>query len=118
MSTAAPAGFAPARRILGHPLRAFCDESSEGPCTLVPARPYDRETGYVNAVGPLEIDSAVKSFSTFSSLGEAIFEEIGAGPRLLDLAAPPPVGSVSARSAPRPEAARATAAAVAEGLAH
>jgi hypothetical protein len=75
MTTTRPGGFRPARRILDRVLIGYCDDVENQRCEAVPARRYDEERGYVNAVGYLSIDSPVKRFETFSSLGEARFSE-------------------------------------------
>ena len=44
-------------------------------------RQLDRQTGYVNAPGFLNIDSRFLEFSTFSALGEAQFSELDDSPQ-------------------------------------
>ena len=47
---------------------------------MYPRRPAASSvTGYVNAVGELEVDSLVSRLRTFSPLGEAVFSELGDG---------------------------------------
>lgn len=81
MTTLEAAGFAPARRVLGERVHELCRTQGEG-CTLVPARAYDPESGYVNAVGTLFVDVGPVTTETFSPLGEALFFE--AAPDELD----------------------------------
>jgi len=92
MNTRSDAGFKKPAHLLGHRVHRFCAASDTGPCTLVPARSYDPNTGYVNAVGTIWANSGPFRFRSFSPLGEAIFSEIddpldGPWPDLL-LAAP------------------------------
>jgi len=75
MSTRQRAGFQRAREVLGQLLFGYCSEGADRDCTLVRPRGYDHATGYVNAVGRLEVQSRVASLRTFSPLGEAIFTE-------------------------------------------
>lgn len=75
MSTRRRAGFQRAREVLGQLLFGFCSESGDPGCTLVRPRGYDGATGYVNAVGELEVQSRLASIRTFSPLGEAVFSE-------------------------------------------
>lgn len=82
MATNRVAGFRPARRILGHPLNAYCEDVESARCHAVPPRPYEEDRGYVNAVGYLSIDSPVKRFETYSAIGEARFSEVSREPRV------------------------------------
>ena len=68
----------PPRRILGNRVFRYCEpgESLGRRCRGVEAVPFDRERGYVNAVGRIEVQTPVGiEASTFSPLGEAIFLE-------------------------------------------
>jgi hypothetical protein len=76
MSTVRPAGYREPRRLFGNTLYPLCRESGSGDCTLVDPQEFDRGTGYVNAVGMVEVDSVVSRVRTFSPLGEALFTEI------------------------------------------
>jgi hypothetical protein len=84
MTTTRPGGFRRPSFVWGHRLRAFCNEPESARCTLVSARGYQADRGYVNAVGFLRIDSRFVSFSTFSALGEARFSELPDGSRDVD----------------------------------
>jgi hypothetical protein len=75
MDTRHAAGFGPPRNVLGHRYRRFCAEA-EADCTLVSPRPYDRSSGYVNAVGEVVARSGPLRVRSFSPLGEAIFSEL------------------------------------------
>jgi hypothetical protein len=95
MSTVVPAGYRTASRLFGNTLHRWCREPDDSECTLVDPQQLDRGTGYVNAVGALEVKSVLSTVRTFSPLGEALFEEISnetlqAGK--LDPAAPLPAG--------------------------
>ena len=60
-----------------HAIRRFCRSAQErSDCTLVPARPYDRLSGYVNAVGEIRATTGSLEVDSFSPLGEAIFSEV------------------------------------------
>jgi len=83
MATTRPGGFRPPRRVLGRVLIGYCEDVESRQCQAVPPRPYDAGRGYVNAVGYLSIDSPVKRFETFSSVGEARFSEIPRGGRTM-----------------------------------
>jgi hypothetical protein len=80
MSTREHAGFLPVRRVLGNRVFRHCDPSKlvGVACRSVEATRYDRERGYVNAVGVIEVVTplGIKA-QTFSPLGEAIFLELG-----------------------------------------
>jgi hypothetical protein len=76
MTTLAPAGFAPGRRILGELVFRYCEPAErEGECTAVAPRPYDPATGYVNAVGVLLGRTGLVTSRSFSPLGEAELRE-------------------------------------------
>jgi hypothetical protein len=74
MSTRRTAGFQPGRRIFGQLVFPHCESARDG-CTLVAARRYERDTGYVNAVGSILGRAFGISARSFSALGEAIFTE-------------------------------------------
>ena len=79
MSTRERAGFRPPRRILGNRVFRYCDPSvlREKSCRAVEAVPFDRERGYVNAVGVIDVRTPLGiEARTFSPLGEAIFLEV------------------------------------------
>lgn len=77
MTTRAPAGYRAPNRILGLSTHGFC-VGSENPnaCTLVPPLRFDRQRGYVNAVGSLRAVSPLARIQTFSPLGEVVFTEM------------------------------------------
>lgn len=75
MTTLAPGGFEPGRRIFGQRVFRFCREAAP-PCQSVATRGLDPATGYVNAVGALRVRSRWLELEQFSPLGEAIFEEL------------------------------------------
>ena len=76
MGTERAAGFLEPRNFFGQRLYEFCEASTRSTvCTLVPPARYDRETGYVNAVGLVEARSKGIATRSFSSLGEARFSE-------------------------------------------
>lgn len=78
MDTRHRAGFLPGRHRFGHLLFEHCRASDAG-CTLVPPRPYDPETGYVNAIGAiLARGLGWLRVTSFSPLGEALFREVDA----------------------------------------
>jgi len=79
LSTRAAAGFRKARRFFGLTIHSYCDPQDQASCTRVEPKALDRASGYVNAVGPIEVRSKIVSVQTFSPLGEAIFRE-AAGP--------------------------------------
>ena len=78
MNTESPAGFRRSQRILGHELFRFCDRPGDDRCTLVEPARYDPGTGYVNAVGEVEVQTGFVTTHSFSPLGEAVFSELGA----------------------------------------
>jgi hypothetical protein len=76
MTTLRPAGLRPPRSLLGRILFDHCG-GPDRDCILVPSRPYDAYTGYVNAVGSISARAAGGlSSQTFSPLGEAVFTEM------------------------------------------
>ena len=77
MDTQGAAGYGAAGELFGHAIRRFCRSAQErSDCTLVPARPYDRLSGYVNAVGEIRATTGSLEVDSFSPLGEAIFSEV------------------------------------------
>jgi hypothetical protein len=76
LGTLRAAGFRGPERLLGEDFLAYCDPSQEEGCRAVPAIPYDPRTGYVNAVGFVRGRALGIETRTFSSLGEARFEEL------------------------------------------
>jgi hypothetical protein len=77
MSTRTDAGFRSPVTLLGHRIFSYCGPD-ESDCELVPAARFDPQTGYVNAVGEISARSSWLTTKSFSPLGEAIFEELGA----------------------------------------
>ncbi|MEE8581194.1 MAG: hypothetical protein V3T33_06355 [Myxococcota bacterium] len=75
MGTRAAAGFARSKRFFGHRVFRFCENAKSGTCTLVNPSGYNRDNGYVNAVGAVSARTGLVSIRTFSPLGEAIFSE-------------------------------------------
>lgn len=75
MDTLHVAGFRKPRRLLGQSVVDYCDPDAQRDCVRVRPRRYDPATGYVNAVGPIEVENALIGVRTFSTLGEAIFSE-------------------------------------------
>ena len=91
LSTERSAGFRRARRFLGQLIHHYCEPDEPGECSVVPAVPYRRQNGYVNAVGEIVASSAGISTRAFSPLGEARFAERAAPPWLVPaVAAGPP----------------------------
>ena len=80
MDTHRVAGFRPARRLLGQRVHRFCVPDPAEDCNPVDASAYDSATGYVNAVGHVDVDTRLMRLRTFSSLGEAIFNELDPAP--------------------------------------
>jgi len=79
MSTRERAGFHSPRRVLGTRLFRYCDpgRSAEKHCNDVEAVRFDRDRGYVNAVGVIEVQAALGiEVESFSPLGEAVFFEM------------------------------------------
>lgn len=76
MTTLRAAGFLPPRSRFGQLLFEHCGSRSPD-CNLVAPRPYDPDTGYVNAVGSIEARAMGGiTTQTFSPLGEAVFSEM------------------------------------------
>ena len=75
MDTLGSAGYHEPRNYLGQPINYFCEPDEAKGCVRVLAQPYDATTGYVNAVGPIEVESLIMHLRTFSTIGEAVFSE-------------------------------------------
>ena len=75
MDTFRTAGYRKPRSVLGQPVNSFCDPDEHGDCQRVSPLPYDPTTGYVNAVGPIDVENAVLGMRTFSTIGEAVFSD-------------------------------------------
>ncbi len=80
MDTRRIAGFRGARRLLGQRVHHFCLPNPAEECHPVNASAYDSATGYVNAVGHVDVETRLMQLRTFSSLGEAIFSELDPSP--------------------------------------
>jgi len=101
MSTRESAGFREGQRVFGNHVFRHCDPEHAGwsACHEVEAARFDRERGYVNAVGVIEVETMVGIGATsFSPLGEAIFLEsdlpaVGAGDAVASVG--PPSASAS-----------------------
>ena len=79
MSTRERAGFRAPRDVLGTRLFRYCEpgRASSEDCNGVEAVRFDRERGYVNAVGVIEVQAALGiEVESFSPLGEAVFFEL------------------------------------------
>jgi len=76
MDTTSSAGFRRPRHLMGQLVHHFCRPGDSAECQPVSPTPYRRETGYVNAVGRIDVSSRLTRLSTFSTLGEAIFSEL------------------------------------------
>lgn len=101
MDTTRSGGFRGVEDLWGTTLYPFCEDVGSSHCTPIPARPYDRERGYVNAVGYLAIDSPLTQFSTYSALGEARFSELASQAHVTAPGAAPPLDlAVSATAGP------------------
>jgi hypothetical protein len=88
-------GFRRGTPIFGRRLNRFCRDVERFQCRGVRPSAYDERRGYVNAVGYLEVDSALTKFSTYSAVGEARFSETPTDPAPLEdvEGAPPAVAS-------------------------
>ena len=78
MSTKESAGFREGQRVFGNHVFRHCDPDDAGwsICHEVESVRFDRERGYVNAVGVINVNTLVGIGATsFSPLGEAIFLE-------------------------------------------
>ena len=76
MGTARVGGFKKPRRILGQLVFSYCTRPEDDGCQLVETTPFDRSTGYVNAVGKVVVQTSILDLRNFSPMGEAIFREI------------------------------------------
>ncbi|MBW2275440.1 MAG: hypothetical protein JRG96_19415 [Deltaproteobacteria bacterium] len=76
MGTRARAGFEAPRTLLGQTFFRHCTRRNSASCTLVDGVPLDPSSGYVNAVGAMQVRSSVTTLRSFSPLGEAIFQEV------------------------------------------
>ncbi|MDJ0849522.1 MAG: hypothetical protein QNK04_14210 [Myxococcota bacterium] len=75
MDTETRAGLEPPLRLFGHQYHRFCRPERSRSCREVPSRSYDRDTGYVNAIGAVQVESDLVRLRSFSPLGEAVFSE-------------------------------------------
>jgi hypothetical protein len=80
LDTRRPAGFEHPRHLLGQQLFDFCDGADLDRCTPVVGVPYERDRGYVNAVGKIDARSRGMHVETFAPLGEAVFSEVPVPP--------------------------------------
>lgn len=76
MGTARIGGFKRPRRILGQLVFSYCTNTEDPGCHLVETAPFDRATGYVNAIGQVWVHSTIVDLWNFSPMGEAIFREV------------------------------------------
>ena len=76
MGTARIGGFRKPRHVLGQLIFSYCTDAEDEGCRLVETLPFDRTTGYVNAVGRVWVQSSFKDVFNFSPMGEAIFREV------------------------------------------
>jgi hypothetical protein len=91
MGTARIGGFKRPLRVLGQLVFRYCSKPESSRCRIVEAVPFDRTTGYVNAVGKVWVHSPILDLWNFSPMGEAIFLEVdsdsdsdpGSAPELL-----------------------------------
>jgi hypothetical protein len=77
MTTRSTGGFRPESSYLGRKAHAFCESAPAAArdCTLVPPRPLNPESGYVNAIGSVRAETPLIRLRAFSPLGEARFSE-------------------------------------------
>ncbi len=76
MTTFARAGYVSSSGALGIETHAYCQPSTRrARCTEVPAVPFDRARGYVNAVGMVRASAGLIEVRAFSPLGEVEFRE-------------------------------------------
>lgn len=76
MGTQRDVGYQAPRRWLGQEFFESCDDLESKTCHVVPAREYDAERGYVNAVGEVAVRYGEIVLRTFSPLGEAVLSEV------------------------------------------
>lgn len=76
MGTARIGGFRAPRHVLGQVIFSYCTDAEDEDCSVVETLPFDRTTGYVNAVGRVWVHSSFKDVFNFSPMGEAIFREV------------------------------------------
>jgi hypothetical protein len=76
MGTARIGGFRAPRHVLGQLIFSYCTDAEDEDCRVVETLPFDRTTGYVNAVGRVWVHSSFKDVFNFSPMGEAIFREV------------------------------------------
>jgi hypothetical protein len=76
MGTTRIGGFRKPRHVLGQLIFSYCTDAEDEGCRLVETLPFDRTTGYVNAVGRVWVQSSFKDVFNFSPMGEAIFREV------------------------------------------
>jgi hypothetical protein len=82
MTTVARAGYVSSSGALGIETHAWCEPTTRPTrCKEVPAVPFDRTRGYVNAVGMLRASAGVFELRAFSPLGEVEFRERATAPR-------------------------------------
>jgi len=85
MDTLRAAGYRAPRRMLGETVMLYCDPGpgpgADDDCAPLHPRRYDPETGYVHAVGPIDVQAPIMRMRTLSTLSEARFSE-WAGPAL------------------------------------
>lgn len=76
MGTARVGGFKRPLRVMGQLVFRYCTTLGDTNCQFVEPKPFDRETGYVNAIGQVRVRSAFLDLWNFSPMGEAIFREL------------------------------------------
>jgi hypothetical protein len=76
MVTQRVGGVTTPRRWLGQTLYGYCDDPAQRSCEIVSGRSYDSTSGYVYAVGAMQVHFGKLKLPTFSPLGEAVFAEI------------------------------------------
>ncbi len=76
MGTGRVGGIKEPKTLLGQIFFAYCRNPSSRDCQIVETRSYDGATGYVNAIGRLQVRSSLMTLNGFSPLGEAIFSEL------------------------------------------
>lgn len=101
MSTRESSGFREVQRVFGNHVFRHCDPDNAGwsVCHEVEPVRFDRERGYVNAVGVIDVNTLLGIGATsFSPLGEAIFLEsdlpaVNAADALVSATSPSEMGS-------------------------